>query len=69
MNLFLKVTEINEGQSFGSSSSINRLLIPKPLIQLVKELPEGSEIKIGGGIGTIKVKESFDIILEELCAM
>ena len=68
MNMFIQVTEITEGQSFGSSSTIQRLLIPKPLIQLVKELPEGAEIKIGSGVGTVRVKEGFEEIWGELCA-
>lgn len=68
MNMFIMLTEITSGSSFGSSGSTQRLLVPKPSIQLVKELPEGAEVTISGGIGTARVKESFDEIWGELCA-
>jgi len=64
--MFLKLTVIGPGATFGAKQEISKILVPIPLIQLVEQEAYGCLVRIANNPQPLKVKESFDEICEKL---
>jgi len=64
--MFLKLTVIGPGATFGAKQEISKILVPIPLIQLVEQDTDGCLVRIANNPQPLKVKESFDEICEKL---
>lgn len=64
--MFLKLTVIGPGATFGAKQEISMILVPIPLIQLVEQEADGCLVQIANRPKPLKVKESFEVICEKL---
>jgi len=65
--MYIGLTIINQGESFGSQNTEQRILVRADLVDYIGETESGCIVNLGGGLGEVQVKESFEIIREALC--
>ena len=63
---YLEFTVIEEGATFGSLQTQQRIIVRSELIDLISEDDSGRHVKLGAGLGAVDVMESFDAIKEML---
>ena len=64
--MFIKLTVIGVGTTFGAKQTISKILVPIPLIQLVEQEGDGCLVRIANNPQPLKVKESFEVICGKL---
>jgi len=65
--MYIGLTIINQGESFGSQNTEQRILVRADLVDYIGETESGCIVNLGGGLEEVSVKESFDEIRGALC--
>ena len=65
--MYIGLTIINQGESFGSPNTEQRILVRTDLVDYIGETESGCSVNLGGGLGEVQVKESFEEIRGALC--
>ncbi len=64
--MFLKLTVIGAGATFGAKQETSKILVPIPMIQSVEQVDDGCVVRIANNPQPLKVRESFEVICEKL---
>jgi len=59
---YIQFTVIEEGATFGSPETQQRVIVRSDLVDSISEVDNGCMVKLGAGLGIINVIESFDDI-------
>jgi hypothetical protein len=65
--MYIGLTEIKDDGTFGGSSTEVKIIVRIDLVDYICEANKGCIVKLGGGLGEMHVKESFNEIKELLC--
>jgi len=65
--MYIGLTTIVLGEAFGSPEIEQRILVRADLVDYISETDSGCDVNLGGGLGEVSVKESFEEIRGALC--